>query len=143
MAIFLICSNLLIFLLRSYQLPCLLAVFSELAPQSQQQKVTKKSSKPSSLRKLSFCFFYVFPVQPPQKWQVPAKILTIRHVFPDYSFISYYYDWMKQTIKALDKSLFLNNLALKLIFLHSTCLFLFFTDFKSAWYPSKISSNMQ
>ena len=111
--------------------------------------MTKISSKSSLLRKLSleenchFAFFYVFHVQPPQKCQVPEKILTVWHVFPDYPSISYYYDWMKQTKKTLDKSLFLNNLALKLIFLHSTCLFLFFTDFKSAWYPSKISSNMQ
>ena len=39
-----------------------------------------------------FCYFDVFPVQPPQKIQVQAKISTILPVFPDYLSVSCEYD---------------------------------------------------
>ena len=39
-----------------------------------------------------FRCFDVFSVRPPQKFQVQAKISTIRPVFPDYLSVSYDYD---------------------------------------------------
>ena len=48
---------------------------------------TKKIFTPSS----NFRCFNVFPVQPPQNFQVQAKISTILPVFPDYLSVSYDY----------------------------------------------------
>ena len=38
-----------------------------------------------------FCYFDVCSVSPPQVFQVQAKILTVRPVFPDYLSVSYGY----------------------------------------------------
>ena len=42
-----------------------------------------------------FCCFDVYPVRPPQKFQVQAKISTKWPVFPDYLSASYDYDLRK------------------------------------------------
>ena len=46
----------------------------------------------------SFLLFYVFPVRPPQKCQVQAKIPTVRSVFPDYLSLSHDMTMLQPTI---------------------------------------------
>ena len=49
------------------------------------------------------CFDF-FPVWPPQKFQVHAKITTMQAMFPDYLSVSYDYD--NFTVKLPGKTLF-------------------------------------
>ena len=56
-------------------------------------KITSKSFsiRNSSLKAAIFRCFDLFPVRPSQKFQVQAKISTIRSVFPDYFSVSFNY----------------------------------------------------
>ena len=59
-------------------------------------EVDKTTSKSFSIRNFSlkaaiFRFFDLFTVRPSQKFQVQAKISTIRSVFPDYLSVSFNY----------------------------------------------------
>ena len=83
MAIIFICSG---------SLNCLRSVCTIVI--TTKKRKAKPVSKQSPLRKFSlkaaiFCCSDVCPVKPPQKFQVQAKISTIRPVFPDYLSISY------------------------------------------------------
>ena len=64
--------------------------------------------------KRSFCCFDVFPVRPTQKFQVQAKIPTIRPVFLDYFSVSYDYPVKLQT--CVTKRLFTTFHQLKMIY---------------------------
>ena len=46
---------------------------------------------PPLMKAAIFCYFDVFPVRPHQTFEVQTKIVTIRHVFPDYFYVSYDY----------------------------------------------------
>ena len=56
-----------------------------------------KKKKENPHCKQPFRCFDVFPVRPPQKFQVQAKIPTIRPLFPDYLSVSYDYAVKLQT----------------------------------------------
>ena len=65
------------------------------SPSPYKWKMTKIISKPSPQKKLHckrpFSCFNVFPLKPPQKFKVQAKLLTIWPVFQNYISISYGY----------------------------------------------------